>query len=288
MPRKKQTIHEYTLPYNGNFNVVIKPLQRTQAPSHDITKPHRDNHYQLLFAFEGKYHFEIDFTDIKIRAPFILCVPPGQVHRTIKTENEKGWAVGIEAAFLASEFKQFLDNERHQRITLTKANQTILGSGKTLLETAHALQHDSSVYTSRSAFTIVNAILCLMIHESTRTTASGDRPNKEKNAYTIEQRFNALMKERYKEWKRPSEYAKALSISTSHLNDTIKTLTGKSVSTQLQLHTITEAKRLLYFTDLGIRQIAFDLGFEDPNYFGRLFRKITSTSPLTFRARFRD
>lgn len=55
-----------------------------------------------------------------------------------------------------------------------------------------------------------------------------------------------------------------------------------------QVHVLKEAKRILYYTDLHIREIAYELGFEDHTFFSRFFMKHTSTTPLLFRNKFRQ
>ncbi|ANF52236.1 hypothetical protein A0O34_17680 [Chryseobacterium glaciei] len=86
----------------------------------------------------------------------------------------------------------------------------------------------------------------------------------------------------------PSFFAKKLNISTSHLNDCVNSNTGKSVTYWLQNAMIVEAQRLLYYTDNDVKEIAYNLGFEDHSYFSRLFKKISNETPLSFRRKFRE
>lgn len=157
------------------------------------------------------------------------------------------------------------------------------------MERAFLLQkEEESVYIYRAIFYLINTVLCLIIQEAANSQNISGHSSKEKRAYIIEQDFRALLKLHYKEWKKPSHYAEKLSLTTSHLNDSIKEVTGKSVTAHLQEQCIMEAKRLLYFTDLEVREIGFILGFNDAVYFGKLFRKLTGTTPLGFRSNFRD
>lgn len=289
MNNKIKQIQEYTLPANHKHGILICPIKKRDDFSHDITKPHRDNHYQLLFAFEGQYHFRIDFEEIKINAPFVLHIEPGQIHQTIGGINSKGWVIGIEALFLEDEFKFFFDNRRHQITNIKESQLPFLQSVDKILERAFFLQtNDINIYTSRAIFHLISTVLCLLINEVDDFINVNRDSNKEKRAYIIEQEFRFLLKNKYKEWKSPFQYAKELSITTAHLNDTIKKVTGKSVTVHLHEQKIMEAKRLLYFTDLEVKEIAFDIGFEDPVYFGKLFRKLTGVTPLGFRNNFRD
>jgi YesN/AraC family two-component response regulator len=104
----------------------------------------------------------------------------------------------------------------------------------------------------------------------------------------IEQEFNQLLQQHYKTWKQPAQYAKALSVSVAHLNESVKNISGNPVSIQIQEKSVLEAKRLLYFTKLSVKEIGYELGYDNPVYFSKLFKKITSFTPLEFREQYHD
>ena len=78
-----------------------------------------------------------------------------------------------------------------------------------------------------------------------------------------------------------------LSITSSYLNEVVKETSGQPVSHWIQNEVMMEAKRLLYYTDLSIKEIAFGLGYEDHAYFSRLFRKVAGRSAGQFREEYR-
>jgi AraC-like DNA-binding protein len=71
----------------------------------------------------------------------------------------------------------------------------------------------------------------------------------------------------------------------SYLNECVKAVTGKSVTSQIQQRVTMEAKRLLYHSNRSVKEIAGDLGFDDHSYFTRLFTKVVGMTPLAFRAK---
>ncbi len=99
----------------------------------------------------------------------------------------------------------------------------------------------------------------------------------------ILQQYKDLIKIKFREIKRPAAYAALLNISVSHLNDTVKALTGYSATYLLQQEVIGEAQRQLRYTTRTGREIAFDLGYSDHKYFIRLFSKVTGHLPSMFR-----
>ncbi|WP_419800897.1 helix-turn-helix domain-containing protein [Mucilaginibacter sp.] len=77
-----------------------------------------------------------------------------------------------------------------------------------------------------------------------------------------------------------------LNISTSYLSRLLKTLTGQSTQHHIQNRVIEKAKEKLSATTLSVSEIAYELGFEHPQSFSKLFKTKTNISPLGFRASF--
>lgn len=86
----------------------------------------------------------------------------------------------------------------------------------------------------------------------------------------------------YQNWS-VSNYADQLSISTKTLNSIIKSEMGKTTSQVIADRILLEAKRKLIHTNARINQIGYDLGFQDPYYFIKYFKKHLKISPSEFR-----
>ena len=78
--------------------------------------------------------------------------------------------------------------------------------------------------------------------------------------------------------------ADALNVSPNYLSRMLKTLTGRSTQQHIHDRLIEKAKEWLSSSNLSIGEIAYDLGFEHPQSFTRLFKKQTHLSPEAFRA----
>ena len=82
------------------------------------------------------------------------------------------------------------------------------------------------------------------------------------------------------------EVADHLSVSPRFLTDMLKSLTGLSTQHHIQDRLIEKAKEILSTSDLSVAEIAYQLGFEHPQSFNRLFRRKTQVSPIAFRQSF--
>lgn len=78
-------------------------------------------------------------------------------------------------------------------------------------------------------------------------------------------------------------YARMLGISPTHLNRAVREVTGKTAHDLVMDRSIEEARRALVFTGYSIQHIAENLGFSDPAYFSRCFRRCTGQTPRGFR-----
>jgi len=83
------------------------------------------------------------------------------------------------------------------------------------------------------------------------------------------------------------QIAESLSVSQRYLSDTLKKETGKTSTEHLHLYLIDEAKNILLNPNKAIAEVAYELGFEYPPYFSRLFKKKEGMSPTEYREKYR-
>ena len=82
-----------------------------------------------------------------------------------------------------------------------------------------------------------------------------------------------------------NQIAEKMSVSQRYLSDTLKKETGKTSTEHLQLFLIDEAKNFLLNPNKSVSEVAYELGFEYPQYFSRLFKKKEGISPTEFRGK---
>lgn len=83
-----------------------------------------------------------------------------------------------------------------------------------------------------------------------------------------------------------TQVASALHLSPNYLSTTLKIISGQSTQQHIQSKLIDKAKEKLSTTTLSVSEIAYELGFEYPATFSKLFKRKTSVSPLAFRESF--
>lgn len=81
-------------------------------------------------------------------------------------------------------------------------------------------------------------------------------------------------------------FAERLFASSHYLNDMLKSLTGQTTQQHIHNRLVEKAKELLSTTTLSVSEIAYELRFEYPQSFNKLFKNKTNLTPLKFRQSF--
>jgi len=77
-------------------------------------------------------------------------------------------------------------------------------------------------------------------------------------------------------------------VGVNHLKDVVCAATGRAAGEHIRLRRLLAAKRQLLHSELTVSEIGFKLGFKDPSYFSRFFRRYEKLTPAVFRTRSRE
>ena len=286
MKTPQNKISQFDLSPLAKAGIHIVNMQNEDREEHDISKPHRDNHFLLMLATSGHFKFNIDFKEIAFSEPTLFCVFPEQAHYIIEANKPKGWIISFDPSVIEEEIRQLFERKFNSPILLGQQSDFYLQSCSLMNLMENLQSNKTNKYNTKSINSLLNSLLNL-IASNFISTSLIENTTKNRGAI-IKDSFNQLLKKYYKTWKQPAQYASELAISVAHLNDTVKALTGSPVSIHIQQISILEAKRQLYFTNKTVKEIAYEVGYEEPVYFGKLFKKITNLTPLAFRQQFRD
>ncbi|WP_313184096.1 helix-turn-helix domain-containing protein [Sphingobacterium siyangense] len=99
-------------------------------------------------------------------------------------------------------------------------------------------------------------------------------------------KFTLLVDEHYKEKHHVADYAELLFMAPKTINHKFKRLNLPQPNDVIKNRILLEAKRLLVHTNLTAKEVGYELGYEDPAYFSRLFVQKSGETPSAFRAKF--
>ncbi len=234
----------------------------------------------------GQRHFDFE-------EGVLLGMAPGQVF-TIEENIEKGdmqgWALYIHPDLVQgyslgdsiSSFG-FFDYATHEALHLSDREKS------TLNEIAFKIQEESELNIDDYSNDLLVSNLELLLNYIRRYYGRQFKTRKSINSDLLSN-FEGLLKdymnsEELQEYGLPSVgyFSDKLNLSPSYFSDLLKKETGMSAQDHLHNALIKRAKSLLLGSDASISQIAFELGFEHPPYFSRLFKKKTGQTPVEFR-----
>lgn len=138
---------------------------------------------------------------------------------------------------------------------------------------------------------LIKSCISLIIHEALEIQpAEGIKPFIT-GSTRIAHHFNELLEKQFPiersndplKLRNPQDFAESLAVHVNYLNRAVKEVTGKPTSAHIAARVTAEAKALLKHTDWSVADIAYALGFEYPAYFNNYFKRITGTTPNTFR-----
>ncbi|WP_316825438.1 helix-turn-helix domain-containing protein [Pedobacter miscanthi] len=253
--------------------ISIKALENWEGTAH------RDDHYMFVIQQDGSFVFEVDFKQVQLSGPALSFVSPGQVHRYINFENSKGWLVFVGTQLVGGSGRDVLNAylNLHQSAIIKRefAVFKLLEVIEDLLEVGSIPLKESLISSIIETFIglVASAIL------STQHSANLIGGRKYRTAFG----FKQLVAKKFREVKQVKAYADLLHITPLYLNEVTREITGFTASHWINEEIMLEAKRMLFYTALDVKQIAYGLGFEDHTYFSRFFKKHSGISALTFR-----
>jgi len=246
-----------------------------------VSEAHRDDHYTFGFLESGRVDLMIDFDPVAIVAGSAFVLLPGQVHQLLSTESGAGWIMAMDPALVSDLCRLvFESSDSFISIPLRSEQMQQFRDCARLLHTLLKVGTQSPLH-SQTVRQVASAYAGMMAAAYGENNNTPDRVHSRYSAIT--QSFRQLLSQNYKEDKSPAGYADRLNLSVNYLNEAVRAETGLPVTHWIQYTVMLEAKRLLYYTPLSIKEVAHTLGYDDHAYFTRLFTKVTGASPLAFR-----
>lgn len=251
-----------------------------------VDKPHRHNYYTVLIVNKAKGQHRIDFNSYEFGSKQIFFVAPGQVHQVIEEEKSFGFAMTFSTQFLIENSIQlsfveslnlFHNYGHNPPLLLTDSQFEVIEQYSTQI---------FKLYNSDAnlKFISIGSFLKLLLIECNNScTINPIESDIDNSGDNLIRAFKKGVENHYKAEHSTTFYANQLHITPDHLNRTVKSKIGKTAKEYIQARLITEAKRLLYFTALSTKEIAYELGFHEPANFSAFFKKHTELSPSNFK-----
>lgn len=238
---------------------------------------------QLLFVFSGSARVRLDSEESDYPAPLAVVIPPGIIHAFKFLPQTEGYVLTLDAEGLASaspDGTQMFSVLRGQAevFALSNGGEATPARIRGLLEQIEAEFVQPGPASTPFYVWLVRALLLLLVREDLRAEAVP--PD---HAQHLAEEFRRLLEAHYAEHWPVAAYAGQLNVTESRLNRLCQKRYGHTAFALIQDRLLLEARRRLVYTGVAISQLAYELGFSDPPYFCRFFKRLTGQSPSGFR-----
>lgn len=219
--------------------------------------PHRHSHlFQVLILTAGRADMVLDGETHQLHAPAVAVLPALSVHGYTFSRDVDGHVLSLLTSALPRDILPAAAVLRDAAV----------------IAAAHDLMHEpADPYAQQARATL----LLIAINRATQTPPA---PGTHLSA------FRALIEQHFRTPRPIKTYASALGISQTHLARLTRAGTGQSPLEMIEQRIALEIKRNLLFTNRSMKQIAADLGYDDPAYFSRVAARLLGQSARAYRA----
>ncbi|MEP2669461.1 MAG: helix-turn-helix domain-containing protein [Cyclobacteriaceae bacterium] len=271
-------------PQNGNLAFKILAFENGSYFDHI----QRNNYYSLIWVMEGKGKLTADFAEYEFDKNTLFAFSPYQPFM-FEAEKMKGIAIHFHSDFFCIHKHQtevacngVLFNNIYQ------PPFTLIGesSRATLLMLIEQMKSELKKAALAQYEILVSYLKIFLITASRLKTEqqpeSLELVSDVKEPFVLQHLKEAIEKD-YKKKHSAGAYAEVLNISAKALAKITKSYFNKTITELISERIIIEAKRELYLTKKTVKEIAYELGYEDEHYFSRFFKKNTDISPQVYR-----
>lgn len=262
----------------GEANVFHYTASDNNEALYQKAAHRRNDHFLFIFQKNGQSKISVDFKEVDLSENSLICILPGQVHYTTSVKSKtEAWLLTIDTKLLHEKQRNLFEENyfNYNSITVEKEMGLFINECFKLFASSQQLEVATEVRHSAARLCVA---LFVQVYEQREP-----QQNIFFRRQIITKQFKNLLFKNFKEHKNAAYFAGQLHITPSYLSEAVKYTTGFTVSYWIQQMVITEAKRLLYATGKTVKEIAHELGFDDPAYFNRYFSKAEKRSPLQFR-----
>lgn len=274
--------HQQEEPLKG-FSIA---RYRSKGYIAELQRPHRHAGYSIMLILSGKLTHYIDFQQYTVVAPALMFLSPDLVH-------QHGAEADFESITIAFD-KEFLMTEAQHMVMCWECmfNHSVLEvTEQQLKEMLVFTQVIQQEYRKNGILRepIIRSVLNAMIMASSRIPSQDTAFMQTDNVQSrMVRQFKELSDVHFRDKTQVAHYADMMYVTPGHLNDTIKSTIGRSPKQIIDEKRVMEAKRLLFWGEHTVKEIAYQLNFEDDAYFNRFFKKHTGHTPALFQKTIRE
>ena len=271
----------------SQFDLIrLEELLLREGLDHSVQALHRVEFYIILFIEEGQSYHTVDFTDFKCSKGTVITIRKDQIQKFFRGNNLRGILLLFTDEFLVS----YLEEMEAQK-TMLLFNE-LLGAPKLQLEDVDfqniqqvidRIKEEYFDVNDKHSLSIIRSELHVLITKLFRLKSNSKKIDFERKYLREFILVQQLIEKNITKTTRVHDYALMMGLSTKTLNTITKSIVHKSAKEFIDEICIKQIKRLLINTELSIKEIAYQSGFDETTNFYKYFKRQTQTTPEQFR-----
>jgi AraC family transcriptional activator of pobA len=242
-----------------------------------------NNQFAIIWVVKGSGDYWADHRPCDLENNCLLFIKPGQFH-TVQLDN------AIEG-YIFSFCKSFLGIEDHDSESLLRSlsqmftKQSLLLGSEAMIEMQDITRQIVKEYNDHNLYKseiLRRYFKIFLIHLSRQFAAPKPVARPSRNIDLL-QNFVSLLEQNFRNQKMVADYADRLAVTPNYLNEVIKKITGYPAGYHIRQRVALEAKRKAANSDLGMKEVAYDLGFFDLAHFSKFFKNTTGMNFSDFK-----
>ncbi len=267
------------------FPVIIASSQHPMsAPDVDVghaTRPRRLAAYLLIFLVEGNSVHNLDLKQVQLASGQVLLVQPNQIHQFLSNwQQQRRWyKIGFDEQSLAllPQSFDFLSNPLNNAILQVEPEEQerLTCNFECLAQLLRAAQKPPAGLILAYMHTLLMELNTIYFKISMKKQTPGE-------ALELYLRFRKLVEGEFTNQPSVQQLVDGLSVSENKLYAVVRQFAGVSPKTYLLNRTMLEAQRMFFYDRPSAKEVAYELGFNDPDHFSRAFKRASGKTITQF------
>lgn len=261
-------------------------FSRQPEIDNSLDKPHKIEFYAIIYIIKGSGAHYIDFESYQYSEGSIIFISKGQVHAFDVRPDTDGFVILFTDVFL-SENLIHSDILSYYRLYNYHLYDPVIrpdeAGGKVFNNIVSEMYREYLLSDNFAKEEILRLLLKLLLLKAERIKRTLIPKGMNTEWVDTFNSYKKYLEENFAKTRNAKSYAKMMGISYKHLNAVCKSLTGNTAKAYIDQFIILETKRRLAASDKSVKELTYDLGFDEPTNFVKFFRKHTNQSPSQFK-----
>ncbi len=253
---------------------------------HSISLPHRVNFSLIIFITKGKGNHFIDFKKYSFQKGSIIFISKEQVQSFDLKSDTEGFIILFTENFIWNTV-DFSKSLNYSMLYNYHSKSPILNP-KDIPDSGFfsIIDEINTEYSYPDTFAkeeIISSLMNFLFLKAERIFRKDLDSKREKKLAKPFSTFRNLLIKNYQSTRNASDYAQMMNISYKHLNDICKAVLGQTAKEFIDKYLILETKRHLASSNISIKELTFQMGFDEPTNFIKFFKRHTHQTPSQFK-----